>query len=380
LQDKILHIITDLSDGGAEAVLYRLCCSTVRTQKHVVVSLVGHGKYGPLLREQGIEVFTLGCRAGISALIKLPGLVRLIQTANPKAVQCWMYHANLMGGIAAKFAGINRIVWGIRHTSLEKDKLATRIVSWLCARLSGGVPTIIVCCSDSSAIIHESYGYEAAKLTVVYNGYDTSCFRTGRSMREKLRLELNLNDQQIVLGMVGRWNPLKDHQNLLRALSVLKKRGHDLACLLIGPQMDRNNHELMRLVYDLDLDRQIKLLGSRTDIPAVMNGLDIHVLSSSGEAFPNVVAEAMACGTPCVVTDVGDAAMIVENPDWVAPPKNPERLAEAIINVLDALEREGRDAVGARCRKRIEENFSLSRMVDAYQELWSLFAKRSNDR
>ncbi len=367
----IMHIITGLSDGGAEAVLYRLCCSTVRTRKHVVVSLMGHGKYGPLLTQHGVEVYTLGCRAGLSAFYTIPRFVRMIRASDPLVVQCWMYHGNLIGGVAAKIAGAKRIIWGIRHTSLENNKTTTRLVSWICAKISRIIPSVIVCCSDSSSAIHKKYGYDASRIQVVYNGYDTSIFKLDQSMRDQFRRELGITQQHLVLGMVGRWNPQKDHNNLLGAMAELKKRGYDFTCLLIGTQLDPGNPQIVQLIEDYDLNNQVTLLGSRSDIPSVMNGLDVHVLSSAyGEAFPNVVAEAMACGTPCAVTDVGDAAMIVGNLEWVAPPKDPERLADAIIYVLNALEREGRDAVGARCRRRIEENFSLSRMVDAYQALW----------
>jgi glycosyltransferase involved in cell wall biosynthesis len=357
----LVTFVSAFTGGRGNIKIMRLAQEFLYPATAGILLLVGHR----------ILVFALDCRAGISALIKLPKLFRLIRVAKPQLVQCWMYHANLFGGLAAKAGGLGPIIWGIRHTSLESNKRATRLVSWMCAKLSLWIPKAIVCCSFSSSEVHQAYGYDVAKLKVICNGYDTSLFLPDRALREELRSELNLNNQQLVLGMVGRWNPQKDHDNLLCALSIIKKQGQDFVCLLIGPQMDRNNNELLSLIDSYHLQSQFKLLGSRSDIPSVMNGLDVHILSSAfGEAFPNVVAEAMACGTPCAVTDVGDAAMIVGNPEWVAPPKDPEHLANAIINILNALEREGRDAVGARCRKRIEENFSLSRMVDAYQVLW----------
>lgn len=135
--------------------------------------------------------------------------------------------------------------------------------------------------------------------------------------------------------------------------------------------MDESNRDLLNLASDLGVRRRIILAGSRSDIPAVMNAVDLHVLPSQSEAFPNVVAEAMACGTPCVVTDVGDSRLLVEDTGWVVPPNNPKELAKAIVEALTAIKHSGRDSIGRRCRARIEQNFSLDRMARAYDALWA---------
>jgi glycosyltransferase involved in cell wall biosynthesis len=148
-------------------------------------------------------------------------------------------------------------------------------------------------------------------------------------------------------------------------------------CVLVGDGMNLANETLATMIRKMELDQRIILAGPRDDIPAVMNALDLHVLSSASEAFPNVVAEAMACGTPCVVTDVGDAATIVGSTGWVAPAGDAIQLAGRIEKALVALASPGRDKRSAECRARIAENFSIGKMVEAYESVWIEAAERA---
>lgn len=373
----ILHIIIGLDDGGAEAVLYRLCTFAC-AERHTVVSLRGAGKYGPMLQAKGVKVYALDARHVWSAPMAFFSIMRIVRETKPDIVQTWMYHANLIGGIAARVAGCRKIVWGIHHTNLDYNKRSTRLVSRLCARLSRCIPSSVVCCSNSSAEIHKSYGYDSRKTTVIYNGYDLNDFSVSAGDGMRVRTELAIAADALVLGLVGRWSPQKDHANLMHALALLRNKNMDFRCLLIGPMMCAENNALTTLIEQYGLGDSVSLLDQRTDVSAIMNALDVHVLSSAfGEAFPNVVAEAMACGTPCVTTNIGDAALIVGRADWIVPPKNPQKLAEAIARALETLRVEGRDAVSAQCRRRIAERFGLDRMVQAYQSLWCRVSKRS---
>jgi glycosyltransferase involved in cell wall biosynthesis len=169
---------------------------------------------------------------------------------------------------------------------------------------------------------------------------------------------------------VGRFDPQKDHVNLLAALAYIQRQGVDLACVLVGTGLDADNTPLLQQIEQAGLQSRVRLLGRRNDISAVMNALDVHVLSSSAEAFPNVLAEAMACGTPCVTTDVGDAPLIVGDTGWVVPPRNAEALADAIESALSVKSDPGWNERKHAARLRIEQNFSIERMVAAYNEVW----------
>ncbi len=370
MEISILHVITGLSHGGAEAVLYRLCTSKQTDVTHQVISLMDLGKYGPLLQNDGINVKVLDNTKSITALFSIFRLTKMIRTSNPDIVQTWMYHANLIGGVAAKLAGCKNIVWSIRHTKLEHNKKSTQFVSWLCGKLSKLIPVAIVGCSESAADIHKQYGYAPKKMSVIPNGYDLENYSPSKELGSTIRSELGIASDALIFGMVGRWTPEKDHKTLLESLAIMKKQAYNFICLLVGSEVDEKNTVLAKLIKQNGLQNNVRLLGHRTDITAIMNTLDLHILSSATEAFPNVVAEAMACGTPCVTTDVGDASMIVGNPDWVVPPKRPDLLAEAIGRAISTIQSKGLDVLGMRCRQRIVDNFSLDRMVQSYMNLW----------
>jgi len=371
---KILHIIAGLNDGGAEAVLYRLCNNDTR-YTHYVISMMDVGKYGPLLKQAGIEVHYLNMPQGRVSMRGLLRLWSLLRELKPDVVQTWMYHADLIGGVVARLAGVKSVFWGIRHTTLEpgKSKRSTIYVARLCAFLSRWVPDKIVCCANKAVEVHVKLGYSAHKMTVIPNGYDLKKFFVDYDDRKLLRNEWGIDETIPLLGMVGRFDPQKDHKNLINALGTLRQSSFDFCFVLIGKNLLETNQELVAWIDAQDLRENIILLGQRSDIPQVMNALDAHVLSSSyGEAFPNVLAEAMACGTPCVTTDVGDAALIVGDTGWVVEPKNAEALATALLDSLILLHDEPAWMIRKQqARERIVNNFCLEKMINDYHTVWN---------
>lgn len=372
---QVAHIITGLNNGGAEAVLYRLCTNDT-SATHTVISLMDMGKYGPMLEKAGVTVHCLNMPQGRVTLNGLRKLYTLLKKGKPDAVQTWMYHADLIGGVIAKLAGVKKIFWGIHHSNLEPDKSkrSTIVIAKLCARLSKRVPTGIVCCADEALAVHAAIGYDKSKMTVIYNGYRLDQFNINTEAGNAVKQELDIAHVPFVLGLVGRFNPQKDHANLLNALALLKEKHKAFACLLVGADINPDNTELYGQIKRLGLLGQVRLLDQRSDIPAVMNALDVHVLSSTTEGFPNVVAEAMACGAPCVTTNVGDAALIVGETGWVVPRSNSEQLFEAITKALNEKQTNA-DAWNARqqaARQRIEDNFSIETMVGKYHRVWDI--------
>ncbi|WP_419195639.1 glycosyltransferase family 4 protein [Bordetella petrii] len=375
---RVTHVITGLGQGGAESVLFRLATYPDQRVRHTVVSLTDEGIYGTRLRAAGVTVHTLDMPRGRLTLSGFLALRRLLAQDKPDAVQTWMYHADLIGGLAARLAGIRALAWGIRNSGahLQRSSRSARLVLKLCALLSGRIPATIVCAARDSAVRHEQYGYRADRLEVIANGYDLSRYQPDAAARQRVRELWEVPSDTPLIGCVARWDPLKDHANLLGAVAALVRDGrdHGLQCVLVGRGMTPGNAELMALIDKLGLGGRVLLAGPSDDVPAVMNGLDLHVLSSCAEGFPNVVAEAMACGTPCVVTDVGDAAHILGSTGAVVPPEQPEALAHGIAAALDDIAARGRLAAGAAGRDRVLAEFDLANMVAAYETVWRRIA------
>nr|WP_314355562.1 glycosyltransferase [uncultured Achromobacter sp.] len=370
----VLHVITGLGQGGAESVLLRLATYPEAGVSHTVVSLTDEGIYGQRLRDAGVAVHALGMKRGRVSLGGFMALRRLIADTRPDVVQTWMYHADLIGGLAARLAGVRAIAWGIRNSGehLERSSRSARIVLRACALLSGSVPRAIVCAAQNAAERHAEKGYRRDRMVVISNGYDLSRYAPDAHARTRMRAQWGLSEDAPVIGSVARWDPLKDHANLLRAVAALVRDGRDggLRCVLVGRGMTPDNPELAALIDKLNLRDRLILAGPSDDVPAVMNGLDLHVLSSCAEGFPNVVAEAMACGVYCVVTDVGDAAYIVADTGVVVPPEQAEALARGIETALCDVAARGTGRAGEAGRARVLENFDLARMVQRYIAVW----------
>ncbi|MER9652396.1 glycosyltransferase [Mesorhizobium sp. M0152] len=370
---KVLHIITGLQNGGAEAALFRLCTAE-RSHSHFVVSLSGEGKYGPLLREAGISLVCLSMPKGRLSLKGLATLRRIFATYRPDVVQCWMYHANLVGGVLARLFGIKPILWGMHSSGLDPRAapFATRAVDRICASISGAVPARIVSCSEQASQRHVRAGYSSSKWTIIPNGYDLAVFEPDGKARARLRQGWSIEADRFIIGNVARWHPDKDHKNLVAALSALSARTRlPFQCILVGPGITAENAELVGLLDHHGVRDKVMLLGPRDDIADLMNAFDIHVLASSSEAFPNVIAEAMACGTPCVATDVGDVGLLVGNVGFVVPERDPEALSRS----MEIMALEMRDSASWTIRRqasrdRIASRFSLERMAKSYGALW----------
>ena len=369
---RILHVITGLNDGGAEASLTRLCTHAVEFEHHVV-SMMDEGKYGPLLRSAGCTVDCLEMPQGQLTLTGIAMLFRIVRAVQPDVVQTWMYHANLIGGVVAKLAAVRSVVWGVRHSNLAPGtvKRSTVFVARLGGLLSRLVPGQIVSCAQQAVSGHVAIGYVQKRFVVVPNGYDLAQFRPDTNCRQQLRAEWGIPADLPLFGMVARFDPQKDHANLLAALGALKGEGVQFACVLVGSGMDGENRELINLIDAYGLESSVILLGRRSDIPAVMSAIDLHVLSSLGEAFPNVLAEAMACGTPCVSTDVGDAALILGDTGWIVPPSDPTALGIALGDAVKSLgDRAKWQARAVATRSRIVEQFDIESMVRGYSKVW----------
>jgi len=367
---KVLHVIASLEDGGAEAVLYRLVQSTPHLS-HEVISLTGPGKYGPLLEAAGCEVHCLEMPRGRLTASGLRSLARLARISAAVVVQTWMYHADLVGGIAARFFGGKPVVWGVHTSDVSAASFSTRMVVRACAMLSRVVPDGIIYCSHRSVECHERIGYGARDVRVIPNGYDVSLFQRDPIARARLRQEWGVAEGEILLGFVARFDPFKDHETLIDALGRLSMDGLPFRCVLVGSGIHSDQTDLMRLLDRFNVTDKVVLAGRRSDIPQVMSALDLHVLTSRSEAFPNVLCEAMLAEVPCISTDVGDAALILDGLGWVTPPRRPDLISQAVHAASAEMQDvEGWRERGRKCRSSIIARYGVDRMAARYESFW----------
>ncbi|MFQ5900805.1 MAG: glycosyltransferase family 4 protein [Thermodesulfobacteriota bacterium] len=369
----ILHIISTLSTGGAEMMLYKLLSCMNRTDFEArVISLTDIGAVGKKIQTLGVPVRALSMQRGIPNPLALIKLANWLRHDRPHIIQTWMYHADLIGGLAAKLVGSIPVVWGIRQSNLSLDgnKRSTIWTAKVNARLSSRLPVMIVCGSEASRRVHTELGYASANMAVIHNGVDTKLFKPDISARMAVRKELGIPEDANVIGLVGRFDPQKDHHNFIQAAALLHVSMPDVHFLLCGKGITWENKQLAAWIETsrIPADR-FHLLGLRDDIPQLIPAVDILSSSSYGEGFPNVIIEAMACAVPCVVTDVGDSAMIVEETGKVVSPKNSAALADGWKTLIEA-GNETRHRLGQAARQRVIENFSLERITVQYEQLY----------
>ncbi len=370
---SVLCLITTLNPGGAELMLYRLLSRLDRAKFQLqVVSMMEPGPVGEKILALGVPVRSLGMQQGKANPFALARLVRWLKQDRPDVIQSWMYHADLLGTLAAKLVGNIAISWNIRNSDLSRSesKRLTHLAARLCAALSSWAPKKIVCCSESARDVHAALGYASDKMVVIPNGYDLETFRPDPARRQRIRTELGIPDSAPVIGLVGRFHPQKDHRNFFRAAGLLHHERPDVHFILCGEFITRENASLVKWIDEAGIQGRCHLLGRRDDIPQLTAGLDIASMSSSfGEAFPNVVSEAMSCGVPCVVTDVGDAALIVGETGLVVPTKNPTALADAWRTLLN-MDHQERMRLGSAARQRVIEHYNLPEIVSQYERLF----------
>ena len=377
---RVCHIINGLDVGGAEMMLYKLLKgSTVERLEASVISLLETGPIADLITSLDLPVTSLALARknmifgrGVPTPKTVWKLGRAIAAARPDLLQGWMYHGNLAATLGAVISGHRYpVIWNIRHSvyDLGKEKSMTAKLIRLGRRLSSR-PNAIIYNARVSAEQHEALGYDPGKTVIIPNGFDCDHFKPDAAKRVRLRAELGLEEETLIIGMVARDHPQKDPVNLLRAIALLIEWGSPVHLVIAGASFDDHNQRVIKRIRELGIGNHVSLLGPRSDIAGIMAGFDVVALPSAwGEGFPNVLGEAMACGVPCAATDVGDAAWIIDVHGRIVPPRDAEALAMAIDQLI-SLPGEKRRQIGMAARDRILHHFSLPKIVEAYGDLY----------
>ena len=361
---RICHVIAGLSVGGAETVLLRLILSQPdSTYHHSVVALTPGGAMRPQFDAAGIPVVELNfSRAPLGSFFRL---IRLLRKSRPAIVHTWLYHADLIGGIAARLAGVGPVVWCVHSTDFTSTRWSrTVLLRRLCAFISGAVPRAVVYVARSAQELHVRLGYRVRRSAVIPNGF--SC-QQAPPLPEIVRLRPP--GPAAIVGWVGRYSPDKDIPCFLNALQLLAGAEPNFAVVMVGSGLDKTNAALIAAIKERSLERHISLLGLRPDVASCLASFNIFCLSSRSEAFPLVLGEAMAAGLPCVSTDVGDVRLLLGDTGLIVPPEDPAALASALGEML-ALPGFARSELGARAAARIRSEYSLASTSRQYRSLY----------
>ncbi|AMG74732.1 Glycosyl transferase group 1 [Sphingopyxis granuli] len=341
-----------------------------------VVSLGGRGHYAPVLEAHGVPVDSLGIGEGVSLASAVRHLRRIVRRARPELIQGWMYHGSLAASVAGMFAGRRvPVAWNIRQSlyDIGTEKTGTRWVIRALTRLSRR-PRAIVYNSHQARAHHEDFGFAPARGVVIVNGFDAQRWRPDAQRRRAVRGALGLGDDDLLLGFVGRYHPIKDVPTFLDACARAMAAERRLHVALVGEGLNEENPALASGFARLPAER-VHMLGRRSDIEAVMAAFDLFCLSSASEGFPNVLGEAMATGLPCIATDVGDCARVLGGHGRIVPPGDAATMANSISEICQ-LTTEERQAIGAAARQRIVDNYGFGATLDANRALYDTLTKR----
>tara|TARA_R110001592_G_C13190615_1_gene752590 strand:+ start:9910 stop:11076 length:1167 start_codon:yes stop_codon:yes gene_type:complete len=383
---KILHVITGLTTGGAEMMLWKLVSQNDQYE-HVVVVLNGEGNtlVGEKLKSENVTLHFLKIKEAKFKLAFVPEFLRILKNERPDIIQSWMYHANLISLIAKIVKPSTPLVWNVRHSlhDISRESRRLKLILKLSAKLSK-IPNGIVYNSYASETQHLALGFSETNSKVLANGFDLSMFSPQESLKASLRKSLDLPEDAFVFIVIGRFHPMKGHTgyissfaNTLILLETIAPH-IKLYSIMVGPELSASNKVLTQHISCLALDGIVKLLGERSDISEILNVADALVLPSLwGEGFSNVLGEAMSLSIPAIATDVGDSSWILGESGTIVAPGDLNELSSAMINYAQKSPSELKK-LGSLARSRMEEHFSIASICQQYNIFYQAILTNSS--
>jgi glycosyltransferase involved in cell wall biosynthesis len=362
---RLLILVRSFEHGGAQRQIVGLAGGLARGGTPVTVAtFYGTGELRGALQQTGVPLVCLDKRSRWDLVGFLGRLRRLVRAERPTVLHSYLDSANLAAVLLKPWCPGVRVVWGVRASNMELDRYGwlERLQAQLMRRLARFADLIIVN-SEAGRDYAAARGFPADRMLVIPNGIDTGLFRRDAEAGRRCRAAWEIGADETVIGHVGRLDPMKDHPTLLDAAAQLARERPDVRFVCIGDGPEPYRRRLLALCAEAGLDERVRWVASQADMPAAYNAFDVMTLPSAfGEGFPNALGEAMACGVPCVVTDVGDCRTIVGETGLVVRPRDPGALAAAWRAML-ALDRTARAGQGERARGRIMGHFALDRLI-----------------
>ena len=302
-------------------------------------------------------------------------LRKYILNQNPNIIQSWMYHSNFFTFFISKKFN-ERIYWNIRHSELNFtiSKKTTIIISLICGLFSRIIPKKIIYCSERSVEFHQrKHFYSKKKTALIYNGYDNKNYSSSKRIRENFRKKHKIQLNQVVLGYAGRYAKQKNIPSLLSAFSKVNKKYKNIYLFMAGKNINQHNKELSKVIKNLDIEKKVILLNEQKNLFKFYNGIDLLILPSLSESFPNVVPESMLCSTPVLSSDAGCSKKIINNFGFVMNKNSVNSIVNnlnRIINLQIHNKSYWRD-LKKKTRLQIINNFSIAKMSKEYLQKWT---------
>ena len=361
---NILFFIRSLNAGGAERQLVVTAKGlTERGHPVTVLTFYSGGFYADELKESKVQLLSLNKKGRWDLFAFLFRLRQVLRKISPDVIYSFMGFANILTVAIRPFIPATKLVWGVRASNMDLDQYdwLSRWSYWLECRLSRFADTII---ANSNAGLEYAvwHGFPREKMLVIPNGIDTERFKPDRSAGKELRQQWGVTEDEVLIGLVGRIDPMKGHPIFLDAAALLKKENSNVRFVCVGVGDVVYERAMRQLATDLGLDDVLIWAGRHAYMLAVYNAFDIASSSSYGEGFPNVIGEAMACGVPCVVTDVGDSTLVVGEAGSIIPSKDSQALFSAWVDMLD-LDKAELCELSLLVREHIDTKFSIDRLI-----------------
>lgn len=370
MNKKVTFLIRDLNYAGAQRQVVTLAKALDR--ECFDISVLHHYSNGSLekdLKDADIVTICLEKQGRWDTIAFFWRLVKNLKLIKPDLLHGYLGDANLLTIFLKPFFPSTKMIWGLRNSNDENPNQygwVGRLLGELNRPLAPLADLIIVN-SHAGRAYHLTEGYPADKMVVIPNGIDTEGFQPDREAGARLRTEWGIPEDALLIGLVGRLHPMKDHPNFLKAAALLCQEKKNIMFVCVGKGPEDYTMELQQLTAQLNLSEKVIWAGTHADMPAVYNALDIYVSASAyGEGFSNALGEAMACGLPCIVTDVGDSAWIVGNTGIIVPPKNPEALANAMKQLIEKVDDQDQEPI----RQRIIDRFSVSELAQKTETMF----------
>lgn len=373
---RIIYVINSLAIGGAEFSLLKLVNKLKGDNELIIVTLLNSPSYiSESIEKEGVKVIPLGLNLK-NFVFKFFKLVRIFRKEKPDVVHTWLYMSDLIGGLCAKLAFVPRIYWGIHNTYLHRDKVPflTRFVVNLNGLLSHVIPNKVISCSHVAIDIHCKKGYDKSKFVFIPNGVDINDPNFLKEVNNsQLISELGIKKDDFVIGYIARYDVLKNHKGFLQ--SCQKIFNHDLMrnfkVLLVGEGLTNENLEIRDLLIKYSLQENVLLLGYRSDVSRIISILDISVLFSWGEAFPNVIIESMIYNKPFLASNVGDCKFIIGDGGSIVESGDTEELAKELSNYIN-MDKDSLKEIGNKAKNRVLSHFTMDIVAKNHLDCYSL--------